>query len=118
MMSRRFNDSNGPRWVGVALLVALGIVALSSDRWFLNPAGTGGDPTVSVLIDDEHRVLEYFADRVSGQVVTIRGTVQANLADDDNGSRHQRFIVRLESGHTLLVAHNIDLAPRAPVGPA
>ena len=27
-------------------------------------------------------------------------------------SRHQRFIVQLASGQTLLVAHNIDLAPR------
>lgn len=34
------------------------------------------------------------------------------LSDDDKGSRHQRFIMRLASGHTLLIAHNIDLAPR------
>jgi hypothetical protein len=31
-----------------------------------------------------------------------------------NGSRHQRFILELGSGQTLLVAHNIDLAPRLP----
>ncbi len=34
------------------------------------------------------------------------------LADDNEGARHQRFIVRLDSGQTLLVAHNIDIAPR------
>ena len=34
------------------------------------------------------------------------------LADDDDGARHQRFILRLDSGQTLLVAHNIDIAPR------
>ena len=34
------------------------------------------------------------------------------LRDDDEGSRHQRLIVELESGHTVLVAHNIDVAPR------
>ena len=34
------------------------------------------------------------------------------LADDNNGSRHQRFIVQLGSGQTLLVAHNIDIADR------
>ena len=36
------------------------------------------------------------------------------LSDDAQGSRHQRFIVRLSSGQTVLVAHNIDLAPRVP----
>lgn len=34
------------------------------------------------------------------------------LADDHSGSRHQRFIVRLDSGRTLLLSHNVDLAPR------
>jgi len=34
------------------------------------------------------------------------------LADDLVGSRHQRFVVRLASGQTLLIAHNIDIAPR------
>jgi hypothetical protein len=34
------------------------------------------------------------------------------LSDDTSGSRHQRFIVRLPSGQTVLVAHNIDIAPR------
>ena len=40
------------------------------------------------------------------------GRVTRILADDNQGSRHQRFILTLPSGHTLLVAHNIDLAPR------
>ncbi len=34
------------------------------------------------------------------------------LSDDLNGSRHQRFIIELKSKQTLLIAHNIDLAPR------
>ncbi len=28
------------------------------------------------------------------------------------GDRHQRFILELDSGQTLLITHNIDLAPR------
>ena len=41
-----------------------------------------------------------------------RGVVRKVLSDDNDGSRHQRFVVALASGRTLLVAHNIDLAPR------
>jgi hypothetical protein len=40
------------------------------------------------------------------------GTVVRILPDDTQGDRHQRFILRLASGQTLLVAHNIDIAPR------
>ena len=40
------------------------------------------------------------------------GRVKAVLSDDNEGSRHQKFILGLENGLTVLVAHNIDLAPR------
>jgi hypothetical protein len=40
------------------------------------------------------------------------GIVTKVLADDNDGSRHQRFIVQLGSGQTLLIAHNIDLSRR------
>jgi len=48
----------------------------------------------------------------SGQQVRGQGTVSRILSDDNDGSRHQRFILRLSSGRTLLIAHSIDLAPR------
>jgi hypothetical protein len=53
-----------------------------------------------------------FANRASGTQVEGEGAVIRVLPDDLNGSRHQRFIVELASGQTLLISHNIDLAPR------
>lgn len=50
----------------------------------------------------------------SGQQVQSAGEVIRVLSDDNAGSRHQRFIVRLGNGRTLLIAHNIDLAPQVP----
>lgn len=40
------------------------------------------------------------------------GTVIRILKDDNKGARHQKFILKLSSGQTILIAHNIDLAPR------
>ena len=48
----------------------------------------------------------------SGSQVKGSGIVVRILADDNDGSRHQRFILKLSSGRTALIAHNIDLAPR------
>ena len=42
------------------------------------------------------------------------GTVIKVLKDDNEGSRHQKFLVKIDNypNITVLIAHNIDLAPR------
>lgn len=52
------------------------------------------------------------ASKARDRWVTGAGEVEAVLPDDTRGGRHQRFVLRLPGGGTLLVAHNIDLAPR------
>ena len=44
--------------------------------------------------------------------VKITAQVFKLLRDDLDGSRHQRFLIKLSGGETILIAHNIDLAPR------
>ena len=53
-----------------------------------------------------------YEDKRSNVQVQGSGAVARVLPDDNDGSRHQRFIIKLESGLTVLVAHNVDLAPR------
>ena len=60
-------------------------------------------------------VEQAWAERASGIWMEVEGRVSRVLSDDLRGSRHQRFIVELASGHTLLVAHNIDLAEKVPL---
>lgn len=53
-----------------------------------------------------------FKARQSDIRVEDEGVVTRVLSDDNAGHRHQRFIVRLASGQTVLITHNIDIAPR------
>ncbi len=53
-----------------------------------------------------------FQDKLSNVEVAGSGKVIRILPDDIQSSWHQRFIVELNSGQTLLIAHNIGIAPR------
>ncbi len=55
---------------------------------------------------------EAYRTQTSKLQVQGQGVVRNLLPDDNEGSRHQRFVLELASGQTLLVAHNIDIAPR------
>ena len=74
-------------------------------------ASAPGINTSSVSESDE-RLARAFDDQEHALQIEGAGTVTRLLSDDNDGGRHQRFIVELKSGQTLLIAHNIDLAPR------
>ena len=61
---------------------------------------------------DDSPIGRAFASGTSDVQVEGEGTVIQVLPDDMDRSRHQRFIVQLASGQTLLITHNIDVAPR------
>jgi len=90
------------------LLVVLGLFA-----WQHLDPGAHVDPGSNG--SGSGQVEAAFSAQRSGQWLEASGRVTRLLADDNEGSRHQRFILELDSGHTLLVAHNIDLARRLPV---
>ena len=69
-------------------------------------------PGSSSSISAEIALQNAFVNRQSDVQVKGGGKVTRILSDDVEGSRHQRFIIMLGSGETVLVSHNIDLAPR------
>jgi len=79
------------------------------------PAAEGGSTAETVPtagLTSDALIKQLFDEQKSGVQVSGTGVVTKLLADDNQGSRHQRFILALASGQTLLVAHNIDIAPR------
>ena len=105
------------------VLIAAALVYFNEDR---NPgddenrdraghtqvAGQRADIADSSPATGAGQIERLFNNRRSDEIVEIEARVARLLPDDNEGSRHQKFIVELESGHTVLVSHNIDLAPR------
>lgn len=99
--------------VRIALFVALFAAVYAVRQWA--PVGGRDDPGYDVSIAPGQVVSDAFLAGVSGVMVESSGTVVRMLSDDLEGSRHQRFIVEVARGHTVLISHNIDLAERVPV---
>jgi len=51
-----------------------------------------------------------------GNWVDVSGRVLRLLPDDDVDGSHQRFVIESGGGGTLLIAHNLELSDRVPVG--
>lgn len=68
---------------------------------------------IALRRESSDRLLERaYQDRKNSYQVQGAGNVIRILSDDNDGSRHQRFVLQLDSGQSLMIAHNIDLAPR------
>ena len=80
------------------------------------PGASERAPSATRASNAERIIEDAVREHRSGFMITLDATVLKLLSDDNEGSRHQRFIVELASGRTLLVAHNIDLADRVPLG--
>lgn len=112
------------RWTTIAVVVVLAALAVLVVARGGNSGGlpaavvtssyaTPGSPATGSgagSVDDPVRAL--FDGRRSGVEVQGTGVVSRILPDDDQGSRHQKFLLMTPSGISILIAHNIDIAPR------
>lgn len=65
-------------------------------------------------VKPKSKIEEVIYARQSGQMVNFEAEVIKLLRDDLKGDKHQKLIMKTNR-HTLLLAHNIDIAPRVPV---
>lgn len=108
------------KW-GLIVLFGLGVFALGrySATDTLPSAASinavGGSTATPVNSNAVGGIAEAYTRRLQNVPVQAEGRVVKVLPDDNQGSRHQRFLLDTGSGHTVLIAHNIDLAPRIDV---
>lgn len=100
-------------------LILVAIVVLVAAYFgldFKQKQNTSNSPIPStsnaVAVDDQNKIMQAYQQQRSNVQVQAQGIVKAILPDDNEGSRHQKMILKLENGLTVLIAHNIDLAPR------
>lgn len=111
----------------IALLAILAIVFFSLGRFSASPepainSGATASaktntpaPSADIHVNDGRAALaDAYTRRLQDVPIQATGRVLKVLPDDNQGSRHQRFLLDSGLGHSLLVAHNIDLAPRIP----
>lgn len=70
------------------------------------------DAKTEVPQSDAVVVASAYIQHLENVQVQGEGRLVKMLSDDNSGSKHQRFILRTPEDVTVLVAHNIDLAPR------
>lgn len=99
----------------VALVVGLGVVAYTALRPRASEVPQSSPlPPSSPLpqFASDAAILRAIEQHRSNVWGVAAGTVVRVLPDDRKGNRHQRFVIRLETGGTVLADYNIDLAPR------
>ena len=89
--------------------------AATAPREPARPPAPSVAPTASAAAADA-RLLEAARRHARNVPVEVVAVVTKLLRDDTFGIAHQKFLVRA-AGFSLLVAHNLDLAARAPVQP-
>jgi len=102
-----------PVIAAVTVLVLYGLDNLQ-DGGEVSQAPTEGSPAKTAPASGDGIIEAAYENRQSDVQVEGAGRVVKVLPDDNEGSRHQKFILELGSGQTILIAHNIDLAPRIP----
>ncbi len=97
-------------WIGVC--VSFPLVSCGQAQQAIN-AG----PTSAAALDagDQTEVIQSQNMQARKVEVTVQAPVYKLLRDDTEGLPHQRFLILLSNDTTVLIAHDLKMAPRVPL---
>lgn len=95
--------------IGLALFFALSFTACHAPN-NAQPLETTAASSTEQL--DAGAIVEAYNAHRNLPQVQGSGIVAKVLKDDTNGLQHQKFLLKVSDNITILIAHNIDLAPR------
>ena len=90
----------------ILLVIAFALYQVLEKNPNLNASFTHQNTT------NAQQITKAFQSKQSNVQVIGVGIVIRHLADDTKGRQHQKFILQLSSGQTLLISHNINLSNR------
>jgi len=70
----------------------------------------------SVRLDDRE-ALNAQADHAIKREITVEARVKKLLPEDTRGLPHEKFLIELSNGTTILIAHDLKMAPSVPIQP-
>lgn len=86
-------------------------------QFYFEPSSSSSQPVAAQQVTLSNSVsnpelLRAYNSRIAKVQIKGQGTIIKLLKDDLDGSHHQRILLKVNPNQTLLIAHNIDLAPR------
>jgi hypothetical protein len=72
-------------------------------------------PPGAIEPTDDHEIVQAQTSNLVNAEVKGLAVVKKLLHDDVVAPRHQKFLLELTNGTTILVAHNTDVAPQVPI---
>ncbi len=113
---RNKQKSNQNQWLSkfiiLVLFVTIGLFLYAKVTQYRYPDSNSSTELATSSSHHDLVLKDAFVRQASHLQAEGEGIVSRILPDDTKGDRHQKFLVTLNSGQTLLIAHNIDLAGR------
>jgi hypothetical protein len=98
------------------LLVNISMLVISACAQAQEIPSPSAQANYAIALDDNEALLAQSAHGIKREI-TVTARVKKILPEDKQGLPHQRFLIELSNGSTILIAHDLKYAPSLPIKP-